>query len=55
MHELRVAVTVEDYDEALRFYYDALGSRVVESWDRPDGRGVVLGTLFATPSDAEAS
>jgi catechol 2,3-dioxygenase-like lactoylglutathione lyase family enzyme len=46
--ELRVAVTVDDYDEALRFYRDGLGFSVVESWDRPDGRGVILRVERAT-------
>lgn len=46
--ELRVAVTVEDYEEALRFYRDGLGLPVEEAWDRPDGRGAVLGVERAT-------
>jgi lactoylglutathione lyase len=41
--EFRVALTVEDYDEALRFYRDGLGLPVEEAWDRPDGRGAILG------------
>jgi lactoylglutathione lyase len=48
VHELRVAVTVEDYGEALRFYRDALGLPVVEEWEGPDGSGAVLAAGRAT-------
>jgi catechol 2,3-dioxygenase-like lactoylglutathione lyase family enzyme len=44
VRELRVAVTVADFDEALRFYRDALGLSVVEEWDG----GVVLDAGRAT-------
>ncbi|HEY1370022.1 MAG TPA: VOC family protein [Gaiellaceae bacterium] len=44
VRELRVAVTVADFDEALRFYRDALGLPVVEAWDG----GVVLDAGRAT-------
>jgi catechol 2,3-dioxygenase-like lactoylglutathione lyase family enzyme len=44
VQELRVAVTVSDFEEALRFYRDALGLPVVESWDG----GVVLDAGRAT-------
>jgi lactoylglutathione lyase len=46
--ELRVAVTVEDYDGALRFYRDVLGLPVEESWDHPEGSGAVLAAGRAT-------
>jgi catechol 2,3-dioxygenase-like lactoylglutathione lyase family enzyme len=46
--EFRVALTVEDYEEALRFYRDGLGLEVEESWDRPDGRGAILPVERAT-------
>jgi lactoylglutathione lyase len=46
--ELRVALTVDDYDGALRFYRDVLGLPVVESWDRPEGSGAVLAAGRAT-------
>jgi lactoylglutathione lyase len=47
--ELRVALTVEDYEAALRFYRDVLGLPVVEAWDDPgDRRGVVLAAGRAT-------
>jgi lactoylglutathione lyase len=48
VHELRVAVTVEDYPEALRFYRDALGLPVVDEWEGPDGSGAVLAAGRAT-------
>jgi catechol 2,3-dioxygenase-like lactoylglutathione lyase family enzyme len=38
VHELRVCVTAEDYDEALRFYRDVLGLREVAAFS---GRGRV--------------
>lgn len=46
--EFRVALTVEDYDEALQFYRDGLGLPVEETWDRPDGQGAILGVERAT-------
>jgi lactoylglutathione lyase len=48
VHELRVAVTVDDYQEALRFYRDALGLPVLEEWDGADGAGAVLDAGRAT-------
>jgi methylmalonyl-CoA/ethylmalonyl-CoA epimerase len=46
--ELRVALTVEDYEAAVSFYRDALGLAEVESWDRSDGRGTILDAGRAT-------
>jgi catechol 2,3-dioxygenase-like lactoylglutathione lyase family enzyme len=49
VHELRVAVTVEDFDGAVRFYRDVLGLPVVEAWDNPGGRsGAILDAGRAT-------
>ncbi|MFL5797628.1 MAG: VOC family protein [Actinomycetota bacterium] len=48
VRELRVALTVQDFDRAVRFYRDALGLPVEERWDRPDGRGMVLAAGRAT-------
>ena len=48
IQELRVALTVEDYDRAVSFYRDALGLTEVESWDRPNGRGTILDAGLAT-------
>ena len=42
IHELRVALTVEDLDEAAALYRDALGLPTVEQWSRPEGRGIIL-------------
>jgi catechol 2,3-dioxygenase-like lactoylglutathione lyase family enzyme len=47
--ELRVAVTVDDYAEALRFYRDALGLPVLQEWDDSGGRsGAILDAGRAT-------
>lgn len=48
VRELRVAVTVEDYDRALAFYRDVLGLPVVQAWDTPSGSGVILDAGRAT-------
>jgi catechol 2,3-dioxygenase-like lactoylglutathione lyase family enzyme len=49
VHELRVAVTVDDFDEAVRFYRDVFGLPVLEAWENPGGRsGVILDAGHAT-------
>lgn len=48
IRELRVAITVPNYEEALRFYRDVLGLPVVEAWDEPTGQGSVLDAGRAT-------
>jgi methylmalonyl-CoA/ethylmalonyl-CoA epimerase len=48
VRELRIALTVDDYDRAVAFYRDALGLPEVESWDRPNGRGTILHAGLAT-------
>lgn len=48
VHELRIAMTVAAYEEAVAFYRDALGLVEIESWDRPDGRGTILDAGRAT-------
>lgn len=48
VRELRVAVTVEDYEQAVRFYRDVLGLPVVEAWDGPTGSGAILAAGRAT-------
>jgi catechol 2,3-dioxygenase-like lactoylglutathione lyase family enzyme len=40
--ELRVVLTVPDFDEALAFYRDALGLEQVADWSGEDGRVVLL-------------
>ncbi|HEU5437648.1 MAG TPA: SDR family NAD(P)-dependent oxidoreductase [Ktedonobacterales bacterium] len=42
IRELRVALTAEDFERALRLYRDGFGLDVVKAWDSPEGRGVVL-------------
>jgi len=48
VQELRVALTVDDFEEALRLYRDGLGLEVEEAWSRPDGRGAILRVDRAT-------
>jgi lysophospholipase L1-like esterase/predicted enzyme related to lactoylglutathione lyase len=48
VRELRVVVTAEDYDDALRFYADALGLAERESYASPDGRVTILEAGRAT-------
>ena len=48
VHELRIALTVDDYEAAVAFYRDALGLAEQESWVRPDGRGTILSAGRAT-------
>jgi methylmalonyl-CoA/ethylmalonyl-CoA epimerase len=46
--ELRVALTVEDFDQALAFYRDVLGLEQVADWSSAGGRVVVLDAGRAT-------
>lgn len=46
--ELRVALTVEDFGQALAFYRDALGLRQLADWSSDSGRVVVLEAGRAT-------
>jgi lactoylglutathione lyase len=48
VHELRVAVTADDYDEALTFYRDVLGLREREAFASEDGRVTILEAGRAT-------
>ena len=48
VRELRVALTVEDFDGALRFYRDGLGLEQVADWSSESGRVVVLAAGRAT-------
>jgi lactoylglutathione lyase len=48
VRELRLALTVEDYERALAFYRDAFGLPVIESWEAPDGSGAILDAGRAT-------
>lgn len=46
--ELRVALTVPDFDEAVAFYRDALGLSQVADWSTEDGRVILLEAGRAT-------
>jgi methylmalonyl-CoA/ethylmalonyl-CoA epimerase len=46
--ELRVALTVEDFDRAVTFYRDALGLEQIADWSSATGRVVVLEAGRAT-------
>jgi lactoylglutathione lyase len=46
--ELRVALTVQDFDQALAFYRDALGLEQLADWSSATGRVVVLDAGRAT-------
>jgi predicted enzyme related to lactoylglutathione lyase len=46
--ELRLVVTAEDYDEALRFYRDVLGLRERGAFSSPGGRVTILEAGRAT-------
>jgi lactoylglutathione lyase len=46
--ELRVALTVQDFGQALAFYRDALGLEQLADWSSASGRVVVLGAGRAT-------
>ena len=48
VRELRLAVTVENYDDAVRFYRDVLGLPVIEEWAEPAGSGAILDAGHAT-------
>ncbi len=42
IHQLRLVVTAEDYDEAVAFYRDVLGMGELAVWVSPDGGQVTL-------------
>ena len=46
--ELRVALTVKDFDQALAFYRDVLGLEEIADWSSGDGRVVALDAGRAT-------
>lgn len=48
IRELRLALTVENYEELVRFYRDVFGLPEIESWDNPTGRGIILDAGHAT-------
>ena len=42
VRQLRLVVTAEGYDEAVRFYRDVLGMGELAVWSSPDGGRVIL-------------
>ena len=48
VRELRVALTVDDFDRALAFYRDTLGLEQLDMWNAPGARGVLLDAGRAT-------
>ena len=42
VRELRVALTVDNFETARRLYQDGLQLPAVKAWDTPEGRGIVL-------------
>jgi catechol 2,3-dioxygenase-like lactoylglutathione lyase family enzyme len=46
--ELRVALTVADFDEAVAFYRDAIGLEQLADWSGEDGRVIILAAGRAT-------
>ena len=48
VHEMRLVVTVEDFEAAVAFYRDALGLPQLADFSSPDGRVLLLGAGTAT-------
>ena len=48
VRELRIVLTVEDYDAAVGLFRDGLGLAVDDQWDGEHGRGVILSAPRAT-------
>ncbi|WP_157249195.1 VOC family protein [Nonomuraea typhae] len=48
VRELRLVVTAEDYEAAVRFYRDSLGLPEREAYNSPDGRVTILEAGRAT-------
>jgi methylmalonyl-CoA/ethylmalonyl-CoA epimerase len=46
--ELRVALTVKDFDQFVKLYHDGLHLPVAEQWESPAGRGIILKFESAT-------
>jgi catechol 2,3-dioxygenase-like lactoylglutathione lyase family enzyme len=55
VHELRLALTAEDYERTLGFYRDGLGLRLIETWEDADGSGAVFDAGRATLEVLSAS
>jgi methylmalonyl-CoA/ethylmalonyl-CoA epimerase len=48
IHELRLVLTVDDFDHATRFFRDALGLKQVAAWENDGGHAVLLEAGRAT-------
>jgi catechol 2,3-dioxygenase-like lactoylglutathione lyase family enzyme len=48
VRELRLALTVENFDEVVRFYRDVFGLPVIQEWNDPTGSGAILDAGRAT-------
>ena len=48
VHELRVALTADDYDQTLAFYRDGLGLALKETWEEEGARGALFDAGRAT-------
>lgn len=46
--ELRIVITVDDFERAVRFYRDTVGLDVEAEWDREEGRGTIFDVGKAT-------
>jgi methylmalonyl-CoA/ethylmalonyl-CoA epimerase len=46
--ELRVALTVDDFEQAVAFYRDALGLEQIEDWSSDEGKVILLAVGRAT-------
>jgi len=48
VQELRLVLTVKDYDRAKAYYQDLLGRDAVQAWESPEGRVIILEAGRAT-------
>ena len=48
IHELRLVLTVDDFDHATAFFRDALGLKQVAAWENDGGHAVLLNAGRAT-------
>ena len=48
VNELRIALTVENFEEALAFYRDTLGLEALQMWQAPGSNGALLAAGRAT-------
>jgi catechol 2,3-dioxygenase-like lactoylglutathione lyase family enzyme len=55
VRELRLVLTVEDFDAALAFYRDALGLEELDAWEAQTGRIAILGAGTATLEIVDAA